>query len=217
MRNNGAPTQTRGMTLDRLDRPTIALVSFAVRIAEGAESTIEEAVVALIAAGVPPSWVDELVLQSVLICGWPRALTAARLWRQHTPTVASGEDGTNYDHYPLWKSRGEETCREVYRETYEALRRNIRALHPALEAGMIVEGYGRILGRPALDLCRRELCTVAQIAVQGARRQLRSHLRGARNAGASVAAVEEVLSLVRPLLAPEGWEETRLLWERVKT
>jgi 4-carboxymuconolactone decarboxylase len=105
----------------------------------------------------------------------------------------------------------------VYRDTYDALRRNIRGLHPALEAGMLVEGYGRILGRPALDLCRRELCTVVQIAVQGARRQLRSHLRGALNAGAAVPAVTEALALARPLVPAEAWEELQLLWERVRS
>ncbi len=205
------------MTLERLDEPTRALVSLAARIAEGSESAIEQAVAAVLASAVPPVWVDELVLQSVLICGWPRALTAARLWRQSGTSPVPGEDATDYGRHESWRSRGEATCRAVYGETYDALRRNIQGLHPALEAGMIVEGYGRILGRPGLDLCRRELCTVAQIAVQGARRQLRSHLRGARNAGASAVVVDQVLELVRPLLPSTAWKETLLLWQRVRT
>ena len=154
--------------MDRLDQPTRALVHLAARIAEGSEPAIERAVDRALAAAVPSAWVDELLLQSVLICGWPRALTAARLWRQRVAHITEGEDATDYSQHGVWRSRGEATCRAVYGETYEALRRNIRSLHPALDAGMIVEGYGRILGRPALDLCRRELCTVAQIAVQGA-------------------------------------------------
>jgi len=202
--------------LNRLDERTKALVSLAARIAEGSEPSIERAVDAIISAGVESAWVDELLLQSVLITGWPRALTAARLWRQRGAPVAGGEDATDYARYELWKARGEAICREVYGATYQALRRNIRALHPALEAAMLVEGYGRILGRPGLDLCRRELCTVGQIAVQGARHQLRSHLQGALNAGASPEVVEEVLELIGPLLAPEAREDIRLLWERVR-
>ena len=38
---------------------------------------------------------------------------------------------------------------------------NIKALHPALDTWMIVDGYGKVLGRPQLDLARRELCVIA--------------------------------------------------------
>jgi 4-carboxymuconolactone decarboxylase len=205
------------MSLDRLDEPTRRLVSLAGAIAWGDEAAIGRAAREAIDAGVPASWGDELLLQSVLICGWPRALTGARLWRQAGAFLdPAAEDATDYSQWDRWKSRGEATCRKVYGGTYDALRRNIHALHPAIDAAMIVEGYGRILSRPALDLARRELCTVAQIAVQGARRQLRSHLKGARNAGASVSVIEQVLELVRPWLAPGDWNETTILWERVR-
>jgi hypothetical protein len=50
---------------------------------------------------------------------------------------------------------------------------------------MIVEGYGKVLGRPGLDAGDvRELCIVALLAVAGRAAQLYSHLRGALNAGA---------------------------------
>ena len=185
--------------------------------AEPGQLAIARAAAAALEQKVPPGWVDELLLQSVLICGWPRALTGARVCRQAGfPVDAAGEDATDYSRYAEWKKRGERTCRTVYGETYAALRRNIHALHPAIEAAMIVEGYGRILGRSGLDLARRELCTIAQIAVQGARRQLRSHLKGALNAGASTGAVGQVLALVRPMLPGSEWDETLLLWERVR-
>jgi 4-carboxymuconolactone decarboxylase len=62
---------------------------------------------------------------------------------------------------------------------------------------MLVEGYGKVLGRPGLSLRRRELCIVAMLARQGRRveRQLYSHLRGALNAGASRAEVDEALEV----------------------
>ena len=205
------------MSLESLDPRTVELVALAAAIATGDEPAIERAAGSALKAGLSPGWVDELLLQSVLICGWPRALTGARVCRQagfHRDPA--GEDATDYSRYAEWKARGETTCRTVYAETYEALRRNIHALHPAIEAAMIVEGYGRILGRPGLDLARRELCTIAQITMQSARRQLRSHLKGALNAGASAQAVAEVLELVRPMLPAKEWEETLVLWERVR-
>ena len=82
--------------------------------------------------------------------------------------------------------------------TTEKLRDNVRALHPAVDAWMITEGYGRTLSRPGLDLMRRELCTVAQTAVLETERQLHSHLRGALNAGADPVQIEGVLSVVNP-------------------
>lgn len=205
------------MSLERLGPRTRDLVALAAAIAAGDEPAIERAAGSASKAGVPQGWVDELLLQSVLICGWPRALTGARVCRQAGFHLdPAGEDATDYSRYAEWKARGEATCRTVYAETYDALRRNIHALHPAIEAAMIVEGYGRIIGRPGLDLARRELCTIAQITMQNARRQLRSHLKGALNAGASVQAVAEVLELVRPMLPTKEWEETLVLWERVR-
>lgn len=205
------------MSLDRLDRRTLDLVALAAAIATGDEPAIERAAASALSSAVPPGWVDELLLQAVLICGWPRALTGARVCRQAGFHLdPGGEDATDYSRHAEWKARGEITCRAVYDETYQALRRNIHALHPAIEAAMIVEGYGRILGRPGLDLARRELCTIAQITVQNARRQLRSHLKGALNAGASTQAVGEVLELVRPMLSAKEWEETLVLWGRVR-
>ena len=130
-------------------------------------------------------------------------------------TSQPGENGSDYGRVAEWKARGESVCQAVYGDKYAALRRNIHALHPDLETGMIVEGYGRILGRPGLDLARRELAVVAQIAVLGARRQLRSHLRGALNAGASGAAVRETLEMVRPLVTEAEWGALLELWERV--
>ena len=73
---------------------------------------------------------------------------------------------------------------------------NLRALHPALEHLVLVDAYGKVIGRPGLDLKRRELCTVATTAVLGTAEQLHSHLRGALNTGASGAEVEAVLRLI---------------------
>jgi len=216
------------MKLERLDHPARALVGLAAAIAAGSEAPIEACCRECAGTLVPPVWVEELLLQSVLICGWPRALTAARIWRHGgtggrgggagwgAPAPERDEDGSDYHRHAEWQARGEQVCKAVYGDTYPALRRNIHGLHPALDSGMIMEGYGRILGRPGLDLARRELCIVAQIAVQGARRQLRSHLKGALNVGASAAAVTETLELVHPLLDPAEWTAVTLLWERVR-
>lgn len=81
---------------------------------------------------------------------------------------------------------------------------------------MVVEGYGKVLGRPGLALKTRELCIVAILAVRGARVQLYSHLRGALNVGAEMAEVESALACAldyasedRARTAWEVWSEVR--------
>ena len=63
-----------GETLDHLDGPTRALVVLAAAIATGREPLVEEQCRACVFASVPALWVDELLLQSLLMVGWPFSL-----------------------------------------------------------------------------------------------------------------------------------------------
>jgi 4-carboxymuconolactone decarboxylase len=201
-----------------LDRATAALIALAATAASGNRDEVRSAVDAAIAAGVAARAVDELILQSVLTLGWPRALVAAEVWRAASGAAPTGgDDGLDYTEHAAWAERGEETCRVIYGESFEKLRRNVRALHPALEQWMIIEGYGRTLSRPGLALPVRELCTVAQIAVLDAPRQLHSHLLGAVRAGASIEAVEATLGLVRPMVHPADLAVIEDLWDKVRS
>jgi 4-carboxymuconolactone decarboxylase len=205
------------MSLQQLDPATRALLELAIAIALGEESRLEPACRACLVAGLPLIWVEELLLQSVLTVGWPRALVAFAVWRKTAgPIQEPGEDGSDYGRAPEWEARGEAVCSEVYGKNYERLRENVRALHPSLDAWMVTEGYGKTLGRPGLDLARRELGTVVQVAIQGAEKQLHSHLRGALNAGASPRAVSEALELVAPSLGVREKEIAGSLWKRVQ-
>jgi 4-carboxymuconolactone decarboxylase len=104
----------------------------------------------------------------------------------------------------------------VYGRAYHKLLLNLRALHPALEDLVLVDAYGKVIGRPGLDLRRRELTTVAAIAVLGAAEQLHSHLRGALNTGASPAEVDAVLELVGGDLDPARRQGAQAQWADVK-
>ena len=81
---------------------------------------------------------------------------------------------------------------------------------------MVVEGYGRVLGRPGLTLVIRGLCIVVTLAVTGASKQLYSHLRGALNVGAPPADVDLALSEAERFLDDEGRRSAAVLWERVQ-
>lgn len=161
-----------------------------------------------------PSHVEEVLLQSYLFLGYPVSLNAFALWREISGREA---DPGVEDDWPAWAERGRGVCQAVYGGTYEGLRRNVRALHPDMERWMVVEGYGKVLGRPQLDLATRELCIVALLAVLRAPKQLYSHLRGALNAGAEAAEAEEALEIARGYLDVSGWTEVWEVWSRLRT
>lgn len=208
-----------------LDPHTRSLIVLSAAIAAGDEGEVRDALAAAIAADVPAQWMEELVLQSYLFSGFPRALNAAREWRrqslQRSRTAASALDVTADEHADdpdqvnEWRVRGEATCAAVYDGMYDKLRLNVRDLHPLLDEWMIVEGYGKVLGRPGLDLPRRELCIVAACAATGQGRQLHSHLHGAINVGVDAATVREALDALAPAIGPDRVQSARLLLARV--
>jgi 4-carboxymuconolactone decarboxylase len=202
---------------DQLDPPTLNLVRFAAAIAQGYEPELRERAAACKTSQVPVPWVEEMLLQSVLMVGYPRVLVAFGLWRKASRVAAPAADPeAEYNKVAEWTARGEKTCGVVYGANYGRLRENVRDLHPALDLWMITEGYGRTMSRPGLDLLRRELCTVAQTAVLEVPRQLHSHLRGALHAGATFAQVDGVLSVVNPLLSYDQWKRVKELWTTVR-
>jgi 4-carboxymuconolactone decarboxylase len=205
------------MTRARLDHDAAALIGLAAAIAEGRPEEIGERVAAVIGAGTSRAAVDELLLQSVLTVGWPRALVAAGIWRSEIGVAAENiVDDLDYAQHDDWTRRGEVACRTIYGAHYDRLRENVRRLHPALEAWMVTEGYGRTLSRAGLDLRLRELCTVAQTVVLRTPRQLHSHLLGALRSGASADEIEATMRIVRPLVSQAAWNEASDLWRRVR-
>jgi alkylhydroperoxidase/carboxymuconolactone decarboxylase family protein YurZ len=186
--------RNEGLTVSVLDGPTRALVRVAAAVADTPEEALIQVMREAIREGTPPAWLDELVLAAVLFAGFPRGLVAAHGLRRVVPAPTDAGDAADYAAWPAWQERGEATCRIIYGDHYERLRDNVRRLHPALDAWIVTDGYGRTLSRPALDLVRREFCSIALLVPQLAPRQL--HLRGALNAGATIEQVDDVLRVV---------------------
>ena len=166
---------------------------------------------------VDPVSVEEIILQSYLFAGFPRTLNAMRVWRvvSERPAPTTDPEAAAED-FDLWRRRGAETCAIVYGEAYEKLRQNVRGLHPALDEWMIVDGYGKVLSRPGVDLRTRELCVVAACAVSGQQRQLHSHLHGALNAGSTVGEIAAVLDALGDLISRDDLSRYRQLLQKVQ-
>ena len=210
---------TSNMSQGPLDPATAALVRLAAAVAQGDVSELQERLAAAQGAGVSSLWIEELLLQSMLVVGYPLALVAFAVWRESAGPTAEGGHAAEplaHEDWQAWADRGAAVCREVYGRAYHKLLLNLRALHPALEDLVLVDAYGKVIGRPGLDLKRRELATVAAIAVLGTAQQLHSHLRGALNTGASPEEVDAVLELVAGDLDPEFLRRAHEQWADVK-
>ena len=159
--------------------------------------------------------IEEVILQSYLFAGLPRALNAMRAWRAWSGAQPAQPSTHGYVAMQELRAQGEATCAIVYGSSYERLRENIRALHPELDEWMIVEGYGKVLSRPGLDLKTRELCIVSACVATAQKRQLHSHVRGALNSGASVAEIRGVLDAISNLVEADSERDAREMLSHV--
>ena len=159
--------------------------------------------------------VEEVLVQGYLFLGYPAALNGLSLWRRLTGRPAAAPAPDDPDE---WARRGAEVCQAVYGGQYEGLRENIRSLHPDMERWMVQEGYGKVIGRPGLELVRRELCIVALLAALDVPRQLHSHLRGALQVGASLEQVEQAVGVAAEVGDDPGVaSRSREVWDAVRT
>lgn len=180
-----------------LDRKTRLLCFVSLLTAQGHKNFLKGFIRAARDAGCTPQELYEVILQNYLFAGYPAAIEGFKVFRevvQEKPKMAIEGDAQQ------WKSRGLALGRQVYSEEFERLMTHLRGLSPELAEWMVVEGYGKVLSRPGLGAKERELCAIATLLVSGWERQLRSHIRGALNVGATVAEVEEVILQLRPLM-----------------
>lgn len=157
--------------------------------------------------------VEEVLLQAHLFIGFPDVLRALTLWREISGAPAPQAQAGDRQN---WAARGARVCETVYGRDYTKLRHNVTILHPDVDEWMVTGGYGRVIGRPGLDLPTRELCIVALLAVWGAAPQLHSHLRGALNAGALPSDVDAALAVACSFLGAEEAEQVRQLWTGIR-
>lgn len=198
-----------------LDEQTRLLVRLSAAITAADEPTTRR-VIEEVAGSANAAAVEEVILQSYLFAGFPRTLNAARMWRAASGlTAPAADDSASSAHFAEWERDGEATCAIVYGRSYRLLRNNVRDLHPALDAWMITDGYGKVLSRPGLELRLRELCIVASCAAAGQQRQLHSHLHGALNTGASADEVSATLDAVADLAGVARTRRYKALLARV--
>src|SRR5260370_19121621 len=89
-------------------------------------------------AGVPALWVEELLLQSMLVVGYPLALVAFAVWRglgvgDASPAPREGAEPLAHEDWAAWAERGAAVCPAGSGRAYHKLLLNVPAFHPALQ------------------------------------------------------------------------------------
>jgi len=133
--------------------------------------------------------VYEAILQIYLFCGFPATILGIQAFSKHFKISISKE---SYNLKNFIK-RGQINCKAVYQSNYEKLVHNFDKMSPDLADWMIIEGYGKVLGRKDLPLKDRELINVAILCTNYYEHQLFSHLKGSLNTGNSKEIIEEVV------------------------
>ncbi|MBK7092188.1 MAG: hypothetical protein IPH59_10820 [bacterium] len=166
-------------------------------LSPGKSEELEKALATLVPESLPVDVAYEIVLQSYLFFGYAQAIESAKIFFgnltkrglkiPHSPDIA-------FDSASLRK-RGEELCRSIYAPNFERLVANMAEVSPELSHWMVEEGYGKVLSRPGPTGMEREVASIVFLAISGHPVQLFSHVRGARNLGATreflVSVVEE--------------------------
>lgn len=102
-------------------------------------------------------------------------------------------------HDPSSPGRGERRRRQVMGDVFvdRALSKATAFTRP-LQEHVNDQAWGSTWLREGLDLKQRSLCTVAMLAALGHTHELKGHLRGALNNGATLLELREVLLHVAP-------------------
>ncbi len=153
----------------------------------------------------PGSELYEVLLQTYLFAGYPRAINAL------AELAASLPRSTQHREIDLdpsgdeteWAARGQDLCRRIYGNRYSKLLEIMSEISPDLGRWMVIEGYGKVLSRPGLSPILRELTAVSALIPLSVPDQLRAHMRGAILIGASREDLRGVIE-TSVLVAPDA-------------
>jgi 4-carboxymuconolactone decarboxylase len=140
---------------------------------------------------IPRTKLEEMLLQAVLFCGFPRVISAFDTlhdcWPPAAPPGGGGlEEGKQAE-------AGRNLFAAVYGKNTDAVRKMLLGYHTELHDFVLETAYGRILTRPALDPKLRELMAVGTLAAMDQIPQLVAHGRGALHFAATRKEIQETI------------------------
>lgn len=176
---------------DGLDPGSRLLVLAAVAIWRADWPLLQACAQAAAARDRPRADLEETVLQAVLFCGFPRAVTAfeqlAAAWPPPAPPAGGGLPPAEQE------AAGRALFARIYGRHQDGVLAMLRNCHQEFHDFVLQAAYGRILSRPHLTPRVRELIAVGLLAAQDQQRQFASHARGALHCGADAGELRETL------------------------
>ena len=141
---------------------------------------------------ITPKKIYETIIQIYLFCGFPATIEALKIFNNIFSSF--NKKHSEFD-LNLYIKKGQKNCRNIYRDNYYKLLENFNNLSPDLKDWMIIEGYGKVMGRTGLILKERELINVTVLSTNYYEHQLYSHLKGAINTNSSIELIEEIINI----------------------
>src|SRR5256885_12490102 len=118
-----------------IDAQTAALVRVAAALPRGKTPELQARFAAARDARVPGRWIEELLLQSMLVGGYPLALVAFAAWRGvGGPAPVEGDGAGDLAHagWEAWAGRGAAGCPPGHGRAHPKLLVDLPAVDPAL-------------------------------------------------------------------------------------
>lgn len=137
-----------------------------------------------------PDKIYESILQLYLFNGFPVTIETLKIFYNNYPDYKPVYEQYNVN---LFEKRGISNCKTVYGKNYDKLQSNISSMSDDLSDWMIIEGYGKVLGRPGLSLQEREILNLAMLCTNYSEHQLHSHIRGSLNTGSDLNLIETII------------------------
>ncbi len=160
-----------------------------------------------------PEKLYECILQSYLFCGFPAAIESLKIFRFHYPKFEVRK--SKYDP-KKFKAEGKDNCKLIYKKNYKKLIDNMNYFSPDLKDWMIIEGYGKVLGRKGLSLLEREFINVSILCTRLYVNQLHSHMKGCIHLGATNEDLSVLLNSVKAEISVDNFNEAVDLLDKIK-
>lgn len=155
----------------------------------------------------------EAILQSYLFCGFPAAIESLKIFRNHYTGFSKSKFIYNVKSF---KAKGKINCKLIYKKNYKKLIENMNYFSHDLKEWMIIEGYGKVMGRKGLTLLEREFINVSILCTRLYYNQLHSHIKGCLHLGASKEDINELLNSIKENVGRSNIDSAKELLGKLK-
>jgi alkylhydroperoxidase/carboxymuconolactone decarboxylase family protein YurZ len=142
--------------------------------------------------GIEEKQLYESLLQNYLFTGYPSAMISLKILKEYYPKLKNIlQDSWDLNKY---RERGTINCKKIYGRKFDKLISNVKSFSPELSDWLLLEGYGKVMGRKGLSLKQRELNNVSVLTALKFEDQLYSHINGAFRTKSAKEQIERVIN-----------------------